>query len=50
MFYKIENDLVITRSISTSGKNVIKINNQNVTVNQLKQIGHLQNVQEQNLK
>ena len=37
--YKIENDLVITRSISTSGKNVIKVNNQNVTVNQLKQIG-----------
>ena len=37
--YKIESDLVITRSISISGKNVLKVNNQNVTVNQLKQIG-----------
>ena len=37
--YQVSSDLVITRIISNSGKNVIKVNNQNVTLNQLKQIG-----------
>ena len=37
--YQINSDLIVTRIISNSGKNVIKVNNQNVTLNQLKQIG-----------
>ena len=34
-----DGELTITRVISNSGRNSIKINNQNVTLNQLKQIG-----------
>ncbi len=37
--YDFSNELTITRIISNTGKNVIKVNNQNVTLNQLKQIG-----------
>ena len=31
--YQINSDLIITRIISNSGKNVIKVNNQNITLN-----------------
>ena len=37
--YQFEDELVITRVINANGKNSIKINNQSVTVNQLKQVG-----------
>ena len=37
--YNFNSEITITRVISNTGKNVIKVNNQNVTLNQLKQIG-----------
>ena len=37
--YNFENELTITRVISNTGKNVIKVNNQNVTLTELKKIG-----------
>ena len=37
--YNFDSEITITRVISNTGKNVIKVNNQNVTLNQLKQIG-----------
>ena len=37
--YNFSKELTITRVISNTGKNVIKVNNQNVTLTQLKQLG-----------
>lgn len=37
--YKVEDELVISRVISNTGKNQIKVNNQNVTLTELKKIG-----------
>ena len=37
--YSFDEELVISRVISSNGKNSIKVNNQSVTLNQLKQIG-----------
>ena len=37
--YDFKDEIIITRVISNSGKNTIKVNNQSITLNQLKQIG-----------
>ena len=37
--YNFENELTITRVISNTGKNIIKVNNQSVTLTELKKIG-----------
>ena len=37
--YDFKDEIIITRVISNSGKNTIKVNNQTITLNQLKQIG-----------
>lgn len=37
--YNFTDEITITRIISNTGKNVVKVNNQNITLTQLKQIG-----------